>query len=71
MSVSQHAARWVTAPLSWPRGGASWSGGEPEYEHVYHAAARAYRTDGWPMPYAEAEQQPDEDDTDKGVPSTG
>jgi len=45
--------------------------GEPEYEHVYHAAARAYRTDGWPMPYAEGEQQPDEDDTDKGVPSTG
>ena len=36
---------------------------EPEYEQVYLEAARAYRTYGWPMPYAEGEQQPDEDDT--------
>jgi len=34
---------------------------EPEYEQVYHEAARAYRTYGWPMPYAEGEQEPDED----------
>jgi len=34
---------------------------EPEYEQVYQEAARAYRTYGWPMPYAEGEQQPDED----------
>ncbi len=37
---------------------------EPEYEPVYQEAARAYHTDGWPMPYAEGEQDPDEDDTD-------
>ncbi len=44
---------------------------EPEYEQVYQEAARAYRTDGWPMPYAEGEQQPDEEDTDKEGTPTG
>jgi len=44
---------------------------EPEYEQVYQEAARAYRTDGWLMPYAEGEQQPDEDDTDTETTPTG
>jgi len=44
---------------------------EPEYEQVYQEAARAYRTDGWPMPYAEGEQQPDEDDPDTRTSPTG
>ena len=39
---------------------------EPEYEQVYQEAARAYRTYGWPMPYAEGEQQPDEEGTPTG-----
>ena len=42
---------------------------ELEYEQVYQEAARAYRTYGWPMPYAEGEQDPDEDDTDLSTSS--
>jgi len=46
---------------------------EPEYEQVYQEAARAYRTYGWPMPYAEGEQeqQGDEDGTDQEGHPTG
>lgn len=38
---------------------------EPEYEQVYRAAAHVYRTYGWPMPYAAADQESDEDDTER------
>ncbi len=44
---------------------------EPEYEQVYQEAARAYRTYGWPMPYAEGEQQPGGEDADGGALPTG
>jgi len=38
---------------------------EPEYEQVYQEAARAYRTYGWPMPYATTEQETDENDLER------
>jgi len=31
---------------------------EPEYDQVYQEAARAYRTYGWPMPYAGESSSP-------------
>ncbi len=55
-STSPCGACSATAQLSWPRPGAPWSAGEPEYEQTYQEASRAHRIYGWDMPYAETDQ---------------